>query len=67
MPHSACSMVEHEAWERGLYARAMGLETVGVAPPLTIDRECADRIVDILEESIAAMESVMLPRERSDA
>jgi len=66
MPHSACSMVEHEAWERGLYVRAMGLETVGIAPPLTIDRECADRIVDILEESIAAMESVILPRERGE-
>ncbi|MFA5885648.1 MAG: aspartate aminotransferase family protein [Acidimicrobiia bacterium] len=63
-PHAACSMVEHEAWERGLYCRAMGLETVGVAPPLTIDRECADRIVDILEESIAAMESVFVPEER---
>jgi len=63
MPHSACSMVEHEAWERGLYARAMGMEAVGIAPPLTIDKATADRIVDILEESFAAMEMVMLPRE----
>ncbi|GMU79367.1 MAG: acetylornithine aminotransferase [Acidimicrobiia bacterium] len=63
-PHAACTKVEHEAWERGLYCRAMGLETVGIAPPLTIDRACADRIVDLLAESIAAMESVFIPEER---
>jgi adenosylmethionine-8-amino-7-oxononanoate aminotransferase len=56
MPHSACTRVENEAWERGLYCRAMGLETVGLAPPLTIDRACADEITDLLVESIAAME-----------
>ena len=33
-------------------------------PPLTIDREIADRIVDILAESIADMEAEMLPAER---
>jgi putrescine---pyruvate transaminase len=64
-PHKACTQVEHEAWERGLYCRAMGLETVGIAPPLTIDREIADRIVDILAESIAAMEADLLPAERT--
>ena len=64
-PHQACTRVEFEAWERGLYCRAMGLETVGVAPPLTIDRECADRIVDILAESIEAMETEFLPEERA--
>ncbi|MCZ7527233.1 MAG: aminotransferase class III-fold pyridoxal phosphate-dependent enzyme [Acidimicrobiia bacterium] len=31
-PHGACSLVEHEAWERGLYARAMGTEVVGARP-----------------------------------
>ena len=67
MPHSACSLVEHEAWERGLYARAMGLETVGLAPPLTIDKATADRMVDILADSIEAMEMVMLPKERGEA
>jgi adenosylmethionine-8-amino-7-oxononanoate aminotransferase len=66
-PHAACTMVEHEAWERGLYCRAMGLETVGIAPPLTIDRDCADQIVDILAESIRAMEAVVLPEERARA
>jgi putrescine aminotransferase len=64
-PHSACVIVEHEAWERGLYCRAMGLETVGIAPPLTIDRECADQIVDILAESIAVMEAQLMPAERN--
>jgi adenosylmethionine-8-amino-7-oxononanoate aminotransferase len=64
-PHKACTQVEHEAWERGLYCRAMGLETVGIAPPLTIDRDIADRIVDILAESIAAMEADLLPAERN--
>jgi adenosylmethionine-8-amino-7-oxononanoate aminotransferase/putative sterol carrier protein len=67
MPHAACTMVEQEAWERGLYCRAMGTEVVGLAPPLTIDRDCADRIVEILAESIAAMEAEMLPAERARA
>ncbi len=66
-PHQACTQVELEAWDRGLYCRAMGMETVGVAPPLTIDRAIADRIVDILVESIAAMEADVMPRERQIA
>ena len=61
-PHSACARVEAEAWERGLYVRAMGTEVVGLAPPLTIDRACADQIVAILAESIAAMEADVLVR-----
>lgn len=65
MPHSACSMVEHEAWERGLYCRAMGMETVGLAPPLTITREVCDRMVDILVESFEAMEAQLMPAERA--
>ena len=64
-PHEACTRVETEAWERGLYCRAMGIEVVGVAPPLTIDVATADRMVDILAESIAAMEADILPRERA--
>src|SRR5690606_23890291 len=67
MPHTACVRVETEAWERGLYARAMGTEVVGIAPPLTIDRACADQIVEILAESIAAMEADLLPAERERA
>lgn len=66
-PHAACEHVEHEAWERGLYARAMGTEVVGIAPPLTIDTALADRIVEILAESIAAMEAALLPAERARA
>ena len=65
MPHSACSLVEHEAWERGLYCRAMGMETVGLAPPLTITREVCDRMVDILVESFEAMEAQLMPAERA--
>jgi putrescine aminotransferase len=65
MPHSACSLVEHEAWERGLYARAMGTEVVGIAPPLTIDTDIADRIVEILADSIEAMERELMPAERA--
>jgi hypothetical protein len=45
----------------------MGLETVGLAPPLTIDRACADRIVDILVESWRVMEDEVMPRERAHA
>ena len=67
MPHAACARVEAEAWERGLYVRAMATEVVGIAPPLTIDRTCADQIVEILAESIAAMEADLLPREREAA
>jgi 4-aminobutyrate--pyruvate transaminase len=67
MPHSACARVEAEAWERGLYVRAMGTEVVGIAPPLTIDRACADQIVAILAESIAAMEADILVAERAKA
>ena len=65
MPHTACTRVEHEAWERGLYCRALGIECVGIAPPLDIDRATADRIVDILIESFAAMEAAMMPAERA--
>jgi putative sterol carrier protein len=45
----------------------MGLETIGLAPPLTIDRDCADRIVDLLVDSWAAMEEAIMPRERAHA
>jgi hypothetical protein len=65
MPHTACTRVEHAAWERGLYCRALGIECVGLAPPLDIDRATADRIVDILVESIAAMEAELMPAERT--
>jgi alkyl sulfatase BDS1-like metallo-beta-lactamase superfamily hydrolase len=43
----------------------MGMEVVGVAPPLTIDRDIADQIVDILAESIAVMEAEFMPAERA--
>lgn len=66
-PHQACEMVELEAWKRGLYCRAMGLEVVGLAPPLTIDRPTADRMVEILAESIEAMEAAVMPGERARA
>jgi len=66
-PHQACVHVEHGAWERGLYCRAMGIETVGLAPPLTVDRACVDEMVAILEVSIAAMEADLLPAERARA
>jgi putrescine aminotransferase len=66
-PHQACEKVEHEAWDRGLYCRAMGLEVVGLAPPLTIDRATADRMVEILADSIEAMEAAVLPGERARA
>lgn len=65
MPHSACTMVELEAWERGLYCRAMGIEVVGLAPPLTVDRACVDQMVDILVDSVEAMEAALLPAERT--
>ncbi|MHB8219511.1 MAG: aminotransferase class III-fold pyridoxal phosphate-dependent enzyme [Acidimicrobiales bacterium] len=64
-PHKACERVEHEAWARGLYCRAMGIEVVGLAPPLTIDRATVDQMVAILAESIEAMEADILVRERS--
>lgn len=63
-PHSACERVEHEAWDRGLYCRALGIEVVGVAPPLTVDRRAVDRMVEILADSIEAMESDVLRREK---
>src|SRR5262249_18384476 len=66
-PHSACARVEAEAWERGLYVRAMGTEVVGLAPPAHIGRACADAIVAILAESIAAMEADVLASERERA
>lgn len=64
-PHKACERVEHEAWARGLYCRAMGIEVVGLAPPLSIDRATVDQMVAILAESIEAMEADILARERS--
>jgi len=67
LPHSACTRVETEAWERGLSCRAMGTEVVGLAPPLTIDVETADRMIEILADSIEAMERDMLGKERARA
>jgi adenosylmethionine-8-amino-7-oxononanoate aminotransferase len=64
-PHTACERVEHEAWERGLYCRAMGIEVVGLAPPLTIDRDVVDRMVAILADSIEVMEADILAHERA--
>ncbi|HMK62081.1 MAG TPA: aminotransferase class III-fold pyridoxal phosphate-dependent enzyme [Acidimicrobiales bacterium] len=66
-PHQACEMVEHEAWARGLYCRAMGIEVVGLAPPLTMDRLTVDRMVEILADSIEAMEAALMPAERTRA
>jgi len=66
-PHTACERVEHEAWERGLYCRAMGIEVVGLAPPLSIDRAVVDRMVEILADSIEAMEADILAKERDRA
>ncbi|HXW31845.1 MAG TPA: aminotransferase class III-fold pyridoxal phosphate-dependent enzyme [Acidimicrobiales bacterium] len=66
-PHEACEMVEHEAWARGLYCRAMGIEVVGLAPPLVMDRPTIDRMVEILGDSIEAMEAALLPGERARA
>jgi putrescine---pyruvate transaminase len=64
-PHAACERVEHNAWQRGLYCRAMGVEVVGLAPPLHIDAATADEMVRILAESIEAMESDILAKERA--
>ena len=64
-PHTACERVEFEAWSRGLYCRAMGIEVVGLAPPLTIDRTTVDRIVEILADSIEAMEADVLAHDRA--
>jgi len=64
-PHRACERVEHEAWARGLYCRAMGVEVVGLAPPLTIDTATVDQMVDILASSIEAMEADVLAKERA--
>ncbi len=64
-PHTACERVEFEAWSRGLYCWAMGIEVVGLAPPLTIDRTTVDRIVEILADSIEAMEADVLARDRA--
>lgn len=64
-PHKACVRVEEEAWERGLYCRAMGTEVVGLAPPLTIDRACVDEMVEILATSIEVMEADILAADRA--
>ena len=64
-PHKACERVEHESWDRGLYSRAMGIEFVGLAPPLTMDREGVDKMIEILADSIEAMEADILAAERA--
>jgi len=64
-PHKACERVEQEAWTRGLYCRAMGMEVIGLSPPLTVDRATVDRMVEILSASVEAMESDVLAHERS--
>ncbi len=64
-PHQFCTRVEHEAWERGLYCRAMGLEMIGLAPPLVIDTAIADQIVDILVASIEVVAAEFMPAERA--
>ena len=64
-PHKACERVEHETWDRGLYSRAMGIEFTGLAPPLTIDREAVDKMIEILADAIEAMEGDILAAERA--
>jgi putrescine---pyruvate transaminase len=64
-PHRACERVENETWARGLYSRAMGIEVIGLAPPLTIDRETVDRMVEIMADAIEAMEADILVAERA--
>jgi adenosylmethionine-8-amino-7-oxononanoate aminotransferase len=51
--------VEELLWEKGVYLRAMGTG-VSIAPPLTINEEQIDILIDALDSSIAQMESEML-------
>lgn len=63
LPHSAAGFVTDRAWQLGLYCRSLGIETVGLAPPLGIDTETVDRVVDILAQAIEDMEAELMPGE----
>lgn len=63
LPHSAAGFVTDRAWQLGLYCRSLGIETVGLAPPLGIDTGTVDRVVDILAQAIEDMEAELMPGE----
>ena len=58
--NSAPELVVDPCWEKGLFLRSSSMETVAVAPPLTMDRPTIDRVVDILGSAIAEMEARLL-------
>ncbi len=58
--NSAPDCLVDECWKRGLYIRSSTMETVAVAPALIIDKKTIDRIIDILDDAIPAMEKQLL-------
>ena len=58
--NSAPECLVEECWKRGLYIRSSTMETVCIAPALIMDKKMIDRIIDILDEAIPAMEKNLL-------
>jgi putrescine aminotransferase len=59
VPMESTHRIEELTWEHGVFTRA-GLENIELSPPLTITKEEIDKIVDVLDSSIAQMEKEML-------
>lgn len=58
--NSAPDCLANECWKRGLYIRSSTMETVCIAPALIMERKEIDRMVNIIDESIPAMEKQLM-------
>ncbi len=58
--NSAPDLLVDLCWEKGVYIRSSTMETVCIAPALTIDRSEIDTIVDTLDSAIPEMEKQLL-------
>ncbi len=58
--NSAPDLLVELCWEKGVSIRSSTMETVCIAPALTIDRPTIDKIVDTIDKSIPEMEKRLL-------
>ena len=60
--NSAPDLLVELCWEKGVYIRSSTMETVCIAPALTIDRATIDKIVKAIDKSIPEMEKKLLKK-----
>ncbi|HUT54191.1 MAG TPA: aspartate aminotransferase family protein [bacterium] len=60
--NSAPELLANLCWEKGLYIRSSAMETVGIAPALTMDKKTIDKMVDIIDKCVPEMEKKLLKK-----